>query len=760
MDPWWVNEIKLQVLDGQPAQVAMASVPVPQEEHAVVTFDGVPSQAVPVAWYPGPDGPAEPRRLLLFGLSDEPLPAELGLRIAEPVPVTPGGYAQPVRGASGATVDGAGTEWGGPRWELTIIDQKKTGLVMRETNELVLTHDMRELGLRMGVRLEGEPGLRWWEFVQVEELWAGPVCRAIRAAGYIGIEEITDEEWCNAERYNYGEWFHKHNWLHAEIYALLFANGLVKITARHVNNRFFDHGRNLAGFVPVAGFRAGAVDSGETFLDGTRLDFDLAGVQLSLTDDLFGPEHPARFSPQQDLVVYQPYAGVELHLGKGEPTEKWQLDASEHRMWKGMARTFAFDLSFADAPIRTTRYLPPYGWMAYTKALSADGVLPARDEMDGVIDREFDACGHGRISHRFQQSSALHDGEMAYVNIRNAHRTHNPDHLHAGIQHAYAMADIGVDHTDFTIRIGGMPQDSIALPLQRTIGMTAAYLETGDPYLLRVAQSVADAAYAIDRSNWPRRSYGRDAAYIRSLTALYEVTGEAMYLRRAGDACRHAAQCQRTDGSYGDQGGAYGAHSQSPEIIKPWMNSLLSEAMVDYLERAGSDPMVEQAVLACADWLLRQLLHDDDGAYWPYEVAWGENEAPPYLRYMPDKPKQKHPAGEMQLDYNARVLLWASRQTGAPRYAQAWRETFARNYLIKQGYKTVYAGAKAIEDIPWHQAHLWNARWENSAVRLDPALELLEVGQEAEIELPDGSRRRACRTAAGVTIDGKVSVNA
>lgn len=757
MKPWWVEQITLQALESSPAQVAIASVPVPQDEHAVVTFAGMPSQAVPIAWYPGENGPDLPKRLLVLGTSEQTLPGEIGLQVGEAVAVTPGGYAQPYRGASGGTAMSG--EWPGPRWQVTILEEKKTGLVMRETNELVLTHHGREIGLRMGIQLDGEPGLRWWEFVQVEELWAGPVCRAIRAGGFIGIEEITDEEWTNPTRYNYGEWFHKHNWLHAEIYALIFANGLVKITARHVNNRFFDHGRDLAGFIPVAGFRTGATVA-DTPLDGTSLDFDLNGVQLSLNDDLFGPEQPARISQQQDVAVFQPYAGVEMDLGNGEPVEKWKLEASEHRMWKGMARTFAFDLSFADAPIRTARYLPPYGWMAYTKALAADGVLPARDEMDLTIDREFSVCRHDKISHKFQQGSGLGDGETAHYVLRHAHRTHRPEHFASGIHHAYALADLGVDHSDFTIRIGGMPQDAIAPPLQRTIGMTAAYLETGDPYLLRVAESVADVAYGIDRSNWPRRSFGRDAAYIRSMTALYEVTGEALYLRRAGDACHHAAQCQRPDGSYGDQGGAYGAHSQSPEIIKPWMASILTEALVDYLERAGSDPMLEQAILACADWLMSQLLHDADGAYWPYEVAWGRNEEPPYLKFQKDRPKQTHPAGEMQLDYAARILLWVSRKTGDPRYANAWRETYTRNYLIKQGFNTVYAGSKAIEDIPWHQAHLWNARWEDGKLTLDPLLVLLQSGQEAEIELPNGNHVRVCRTTDGVTLDGKVTAQA
>ncbi|MHB9109120.1 MAG: hypothetical protein ACYDCO_18865 [Armatimonadota bacterium] len=752
MNPWWVKQIKLQKLSEEPASVAIASVPVPRDEQAGVVLDGMPSQAVPVAWHPGPGAP---KRLLLFGVSDGLLPDALGLCAGEPVAVTPGGYAQAERGASGRTADSAGAKWSGPRWELAILDEKKTGLVMHETNELIFRHDGRELGLRMGIQLDDEPGLRWWEFVQVEELWSGPVCRAVRASGYIGIVEITDEEWTDPNRYNFGPWFHKHNWLHAEIYALVFANGLVKITARHVNNRFFDHGENLDGFVPVLGLRpAGETGITEIALDGTQTDFTLGNVQLDIagSTDLHGPEHPGRLSSQQDLVVFQPYEGVELNQGNGEPAERWRLEAGERKMWKGMARSFAFDLSFADAPIRTARYLPPYGWMAHAGALWPDAALPAFNEMDETVDKCIEACGYPKVSHRFAQNSSLGDGEYAHVGLQAAHRTRRADLFSAAVHHAYAMADIGVDHSDGTIRIGGMPQDAIAPPLQRAIGMAMAYLETGDPYLLQTVQTVADAFYTLDRENWPRRSYGRDGASIRSLKALYEVTGEELYLRRAGDACRRAAQCQYADGSFGDQGGATGAHSQSPEIIKPWMNALLSEAIVDYLERAGDDPMLERTILDCADWLMSQLLHDEDGAYWPYEVAWGKNEEPPYQRFYKDRPRQTHPAGEMQLDYLARVLLWVSRKTGDPRYAQAWQESYRRAYLVKQNFHQVYSSSKVLEDVPWHQAHLWNARWENGAVRLNPVLDLLQPGQAAEIEQPDGSRTYVRRTETGVEL--------
>jgi len=638
---------------------------------------------------------------------------------------------------------------------------------MREVNELVIEHGGRQLGIRMGIELE-DGGFHWWEFLQVEQLWSGPVCTAIRAAGYVGVTEVCEDEMFDPGRYNAGYWLHRHNWLHAEVYAQIFANGLVKVTARHINNRFFDQGRDLEGFVPVIAFNAGDATLDDTALDGTCTDFALGEVQLDIerNADLISSEHPGRIRSEGGLTIFQPYEGVEWLLGDGEPAERWNVKAEERRMWKGMGRSVGFDLSFAPAPIRTRRYLPPYGWQGYAGALWPDTVLPARGPMEPTIDEILANTARYKLaegskpfcSGRFFQSTAMLDGEFAHGMMRQAYRTGRRDVYEAALHHAYAFADSGIDHADFTHQIIGMPRGSISLVLQRNIGMLAAYLETGDPYLLRMAESMADTAYAIDRSNWPRRSYGRDSAYIRSMTRLYDVTGQTFYLQRAGEACRRVTECQRPDGSFGDQGATSGAHAHLSEIIKPWMNSILSEVLVDYLERAGSDPVVEACLQRTADWLLSKLLEDEDGPYWPYQVAWGQNVEDPSTRWIPNTPPREHPTGDVQLDYDARIMLWVSQRTGDPQYARAWQGTYQRrlrqNARTGKPYASTYGEVKIPENFPWHESRLWGARWDGARVSFSPDLGLLEVGREATIELPDGGAVRVRRTEAGVEIIG------
>jgi len=183
----------------------------------------------------GPD-PGKPRQLLVIGIA-----AGGASDVLQLVAASPDEIAARRECAACTTPDPA---WAGPTWSTAIVHEKKTGLMMREANELVLEHDGRHLGIRLGIEMSGG-GFHWWEWVQVEQLWAGPVCTAVRAAGYIGVTELAEDELSDPQRYNSGKWLHRHNWLIGEVYLQIFANGLVRATARHVNNRFVDQGRDL-----------------------------------------------------------------------------------------------------------------------------------------------------------------------------------------------------------------------------------------------------------------------------------------------------------------------------------------------------------------------------------------------------------------------------------------------------------------------------------------------------------------------------------
>ncbi|MHB0934983.1 MAG: hypothetical protein ACYDCO_05580 [Armatimonadota bacterium] len=756
-DSAWVESLTIRTIDpDRVGDVAIASLPLPQHGHAAVAFAGMATQAVPIAWYANAQGadPGLPRQLLIMGIAEGSAPDALGLVRTAPV-------AMEKELAAPSTPD---PTWTGPHWQTIVIEEKKTGVMMREVNELAIEHLGRRLGIRLGIVL-ADGGYHWWEWLQVEQLWTGPVCTAIRAAGYVHVTSLSEDDIFDPTHYNAGEWLHKHNWIFAEVYIQLFTNGLARVTARHVNNRFFDEGRDLEGFVPVIAFNTGGAAQYDTLLDGAAVDFALGDVQLDLdrAADLISPAHPGRLYSDAGLTIYQPYEGVEADIGDGTPIDRWKVEASERRMWKGMARSVGFDLSFADRPLRTRRYLPPYGWLGYAGVLWPDGLLPARGPLESNCDDQLrlaeKAPSMGSkpfCSGRYFQGSVGIDGEQAFGWMQQAYRTARRDLYEAALHHAYAFADVGIDHADFTHQIAGMPRGSVSLVLQRNLGILAGYLETGDPYLLRVAEAMANTAYEMDRSNWPRRSFGRDAAYIRSLTRLYDVTGQTFYLQRAGATCRRVAQCQRPEGSFADQGGTYGPHGHLNEIIKPWMSSILAETLMEYLARAGSDPAVEQCLVRNADWLLSVLLEDEDGAYWPYQVAWGRNEFDPTTKWAPGQPQRPHPVGDVQLDFNARTLLWVSLRTGDPRYARAWQATYQRRVCLHardgKPYSSTYGHVKIADNFPWHETHLWGAHWDGRCVTYAPQLNLLGIGREATIELPTGGSQRVRRTESGIEI--------
>ena len=130
MNTNWIDQLRLPAIDAQPgATIALASVPVPREGPVNVRFKGVPSHAVTLARWPGVDGPGAAKRLLVVGVSDRPLDDQIALE------------------SDASTVKSAPL----PAWRVGILEEKKTGVSMREVNELIITHAGREIGLRLGI---------------------------------------------------------------------------------------------------------------------------------------------------------------------------------------------------------------------------------------------------------------------------------------------------------------------------------------------------------------------------------------------------------------------------------------------------------------------------------------------------------------------------------------------------------------------------------------------------------------------------------
>ena len=272
------------------------------------------------------------------------------------------------------------------------------------------------------------------------------------------------------------------------------------------------------------------------------------------------------------------------------------------------------------------------------------------------------------------------------------------------------------------------------LPMQRVSGMVAAYLETGDPYLLDTARSVAESAYLWDRANWPRRSFGRDAAYIRGLIFLYQYLGDPGDLARAREALHRVVSVQLPDGSFADQGGTVGIHAAMNLIVKPWMGCIATEAMVDYLACAP-DEEIERAALAFSRWLLVCRMRDEHGVHWPYQVS----HAGGGVTYQLDGTVTPLLTNPFHTEYLAKILGWAAMRTNDPEFYKAWWESYLHTldmkpYLWDHGANKVVTNLSALRD------RLWGAQFTPQGVNVQPRTDLAPDLTEATVSTPDGPR--------------------
>ncbi len=732
--PEMLDDLQLSRLQpDRPARAAVVSLPTPPGA-GEVRASGLLSQSSPIAWWPehlAGEAEGEPRRVLMAISGDEDLPATVRPERATPV-------EEPA--------------WTGPEWETRVLEHDYMGAINWETGELVLRHGDAEIGLRPGL-LTADDEPMWWEWLQAEELWSGPACRAIRVAGYASAMRLDDDHPDVAER-GPTKWTHRQHWLFCEVYALLFANGVVHVTARHVNNKLYDEGQDVPG-LPMIGLRCGF--EGEIALTGEPAEVDLGGVVLSTEDcaTLASAEKPGGLSGDGEITILRPYEAVEITLdghGRRSDGPTWVCAPEEGITPRGAARTVRFTLSMNDAPPRVERYTVPWWWLGLCAEIVPEPALPVHDERDAIVDTAVEWLNGCQLKGFFNDGSVprggkhYHDdgsaaesgweGEAPYNHIRSFYRRPTPEHWQCAMRSLYNAADIAVDHASFMFRMHGYDFGAVSITMNRTLGLLQGYLETGDPYLAETAENIALCSAAMDRSNWPRRSYGRDAMWIRGPVALADYLPGRGYEHIAREALGRVVGCQRADGCYSDQGGPGGAHAAGNMVLKPWMNFMVLEPMMDWLERHPEDAEVAAAARRIFDWQMEHLLRNEDGQlYWPYQVAWGDNPG------MPRQEGSLNPTGHFPFWYPARAMLFAARYFDEPAYLEAWEEV-ERGRLESGGLDSLRRGGdhyanKAIECVIWHQLRRWNAQWLDGQLVADPYV-LAGEDAPATIETPEG----------------------
>ena len=620
-----------------------------------------------------------------------------------------------------------------PTAEMELFETSPDEALMWERHRLRLRWQGRSLALALGLRT-GDTGfgstVHWWENCNLVVLEQTPFCTVVEMGGAIALEK-------EVRAYRAGDSFfanpllHKHNWLNGHLFARLYANGVCELYAHHINARFFDDGLELADAVPVLGLlvddatEAQVADlTGEW--DGSRAALQLGEVafHVATAARLATPEQPGRMDVEAGFLTWQPYLGMQLY--GGAPTEArigtpYVCRAEEHRIPRGMARTVRFSCSLNPERSPTiARYAAPPWWYGLCEELGPRPLLPVRNAYDATLDACVDWSKRYAHDGGFEDGSLPRgagtttqapepgwEGEIPYTLFLQAWRSGDAELYDLAMRSAYEYTDVAIDHAAKMTRMHAYPPPAFSVPMNRVQACVAAWLETGDGYLLNAARAVVDNAHWTHKNAWPRMVVGRDASYVRGAVYLYRYLGDRHYLDIARSGADDVCRSQRADGSFGDQAGGVGIHGEGAYLTKPWMGFMACGGGLDLLEMGLASDEVRTCVHRFADWLRdEQYEHDSGVRGWDYQHAFAGKPRVYNFQTEEWRPLKTGTGGLWSIDYLARFLTFCSLDRDDAWFFDAWVETYDTGPTARG---SDHAVAQSLQYVTWVQDRLWNA---------------------------------------------------
>ncbi|HRJ72858.1 MAG TPA: hypothetical protein PLS03_11585 [Terrimicrobiaceae bacterium] len=607
-----------------------------------------------------------------------------------------------------------------------------------ERHLLRLRLGSRSIGLAMGLRKRN--AVHWWEACGMTVLQKSPEFSVIEMAGSVPHRVMSPEEFQSHPGYG-NPYLHRHNWLSGHIHARLHANGVCEIFARHINSKFVDDGADLDDAVPVIGFDVKEADPAVSLYNGPwtgeHKELEIDGVRMDVSEisRFARPEQPGVMENIGRFLVWQPYAGVELYGGicpdelTGDP---FIFRAEQKVIPRGMARTLRFSLSLSDRSPKVARYLAPAWWYGVCEELLPESLLPVSNAYDDEVTAsrnwiqehivhggfEDGSVPRNLLTPHFVKERIRHEpgweGEVCYAQFLAAWRSGDESDFLSALRSACYFTDVSVDHAAKLVRMHGFAPHAFSLTMSRIQGTFAAYLETGDPYFLDTARAVTVNAHWLNKNSWPRMAVGRDAYYVRSAALIYRYTGESFFRDIAHEGALAAAATQRTNGSFGDQGGGCGLHQWGGYISKPWIGLLATSGMLDYLELFPDENPLLQSVKRFADWLMEERCEWNSFRVWGYQHDYkgGRNFFDPYS----GKPVSL-PSGMSWHHHSlARLLAFCSWKFDDPAYLEAWAES----HQARNPDNDDQSCSATLQYLPWIQTKMWNAKLTDDGISIHP----------------------------------------
>jgi hypothetical protein len=710
--------------ENREAGLWITSLPWPRAASTPLSLEGQTTACEELGQWPC-ETTEMPRRLLLIADGENRAPDEIGLQSG--APSTPAAL---------------------PEATMELIASCPHEDFAWERHFLRVEHEGRAMGLVLGLRVGEE--VHWWEACRVVEVERSTQCLTLEMGGAIPCREMDIETFRTHEGLT-NPFLHKHNWINGHLRLRLHANGVCEVFARHINSKFFDDGGDFEDAVPVVGFRLlddAVQDDASTLLeesggawDGTRATMQLGEARFDLEEAarLATPAQPGRLDLdlENQFLVWQPYQGFELFGGICPQQligDEFILRAEQHKILRGMARTLRFSFSLSQRSPRIARYLAPAWWYGVCEEFSPAPYLPISNVYDDTLEQARRWVRENIVQRGFEDGSVPRnasckkaatdeaesvrcepgwEGEIPYAQFLAAWRSGGEEDYQSALRSAYHFTDLAIDHSAKIVRMHGYPPHAFALPMARLQGTIAAYLETGDRFLLETAEAVTTNAFWLHKNSWPRHAVGRDACFIRSAVLLYRYFGNEYFRRLAYEGIQTVAAAQRANGSFGDQGGGTGIHQWGGYITKPWMAMLATGGVLDYWELFPDEELCATIARKAADWLMSERVERDGVLGWCYqhEFKGGRTYFNPFSRKsypLPDYAWHQENIG--------RLMLLCTQRFGDASYTTAWAESRA----TKRGERGDHYISSVLQFIPWVQDHLWRAKLTEDGISTDP----------------------------------------
>jgi hypothetical protein len=448
------------------------------------------------------------------------------------------------------------------------LDRHANSYVYSERGATILVGN-REIGLTLGLlpntsTAESVDDYSWWQWTRAERMWSGELAEAWRIGGHL-VPYTPDApgKWTSPDLTELGELLNQYcgDVLHGDLFLIVWRSGMIQVTAHFKSAYFHTFPKPVPAF-PVIYLHGVTYD---------EMDVRPCGLMMGGRPNRIS-ERGDNGDPAIESTVFQPWNDLRLLANKDRDNKLIYLPPGQSDILPaGVSRSIWFNIPPEGTLEPVARYQVPAGWYRQCGQLETENAGPAAQMAARCAEAirastETGGIDTGRVwrylrrwekLNKPQEDGAEWEGNLAQAMFTLAYqRQEPPDQWEIYLHQAYHAADVSVYHGSWMGRLECTAAFSAPLPKFRFGGLVYGYLETGDPYLLEVARSLAGVYMAMEWALEPRSAIGRDAYPLSCLMALWDYSADSLYLDFARQTATRLIATQEPDGGFSGQAGA------------------------------------------------------------------------------------------------------------------------------------------------------------------------------------------------------------